>query len=104
MQTVAESPAPLPSSSRQLPERILVAAHQSIDLGDLDMASKLLGVVERLLKGKVSRSQLCTRRNIEGLVAAYQRIWDLRHPDRGGGGTAFGVDRAASASLSFLAR
>ena len=59
----------------------------------------LLGVVERLVRNKVSSSKLSTQRNMEGLVAAHERIWDLRHPDRAEVEIAFSVDMATPASL-----
>lgn len=67
--------------ARRLSDHILVAFHQACDQGDLEVARLLLGVVElmvatpRLRQGVGDR-----RRETETLVAAHERLWDLRHP------------------------
>ena len=85
-------PASTPTGSRQLPERLIVAAHQSIDLGDTETASRLLGIVEDLVKDQATRPRPSARRIMEGLVAAHQRIWNLRHQDHAAEGTALGAE------------
>lgn len=71
----------IPRQNRRLPERILVAAHQACDLGDLDVATQLLSILETVVsqtKGPVDPGR---RRVMESLIAAYQRIWHLRYSD-----------------------
>ncbi len=73
--------AAAPRQNRRLPERILVAAHQACDLGDLDVATQLLSILETVLsqaKGPVDPGR---RRVMESLIAAYQRIWHLRYSE-----------------------
>ena len=91
MPTTTKLPASMPTGSRQLPERLIVAAHQSIDLGDMETASRLLGVVEKLVKDKATPPGPPARRIMENFVAAHQRIWDLRHKNHATEGTAFGA-------------
>ena len=92
MPTRTELPASMLIGSRQLPGRLITAAHQSIDLGDMETASRLLGGVEQLMQVKAARSGPPVRRIMEGLVAAHRRIWDLRHQDHAAEGTAFGAN------------
>ena len=98
MQTMTKLPVSMPIGNRQLPERLIVAAHQSIDLGDLETASRLLGLVEDLVKDKVTRSGPPARRLMESVVAAHMRIWDLRNQDHAAIAPAYGVRTAPSVS------
>jgi hypothetical protein len=68
---------------RRLPERILVAAHQACDLGALDVAAGLLSTLEVVLQQQPGGSFGVHRRTIEGMVAAYERLWHLRRPEHG---------------------
>ena len=101
MRTTSKLPSPLPLGGRQLPERILVAAHQAIDLGDLEAAIRLLGVVEGLVKDKAKRPASSTRRTMESLVAAHQRIWNLRHRDIAATETPLGMSTAPPVSWNY---
>ena len=72
-----------PRQNRRLPERILVAAHQACDLGDLDVAAQLLTILETVIgqtRGS-ARTPIdpARRRVMESLIAAHQRLWHLRH-------------------------
>lgn len=64
-------------------DHILIACHQACDQNDLEIAELLLTVLEMI----VSRARLSPgaeeRRVKEGLVAAHERLWQLRHPDAG---------------------
>lgn len=66
---------------RGLPDRILVAAHQACDLGELDVAGSLLSILELVLLQSAPASLVAHRRTIEGMVAAYERLWHLRRND-----------------------
>lgn len=73
------SPMPgIPRQHRRLPERILVAAHQACDLGELQTAGSLLSILEVVLLQPTAGSLTAQRRTIEGMVAAYERLWHLR--------------------------
>jgi hypothetical protein len=66
---------------RRLSDKLLVAFHHACDQGQFDVAAELLQIVETV----VSRPQLAEggrdrRKAVEGLVAAYHRLWALRHP------------------------
>ena len=70
-----------PRQNRRLPERILIAAHQACDLGDLDVAAQLLSILETIVgqgRGPVDPTR---RRVMESLIAAHQRMWHLRHAE-----------------------
>lgn len=68
----------VPRQHRRLPERILVAAHQACDLGELQTAGSLLSILEIVLLQPTAGSLTAQRRTIEGMVAAYERLWHLR--------------------------
>jgi hypothetical protein len=74
-----------PRQNRRLPERILVAAHQACDLGDLDVAAQLLSILETVVgqgrAGPGRPAEPGRRRVMESLIAAHQRLWHLRHAD-----------------------
>ncbi len=69
---------------RRLSDKILAAFHHACDLGDLDVASDLLRVVERIVTRKPLAHQTGRRRSMESLIAAYERLWELRNPGPGG--------------------
>ena len=83
--------AVIPRQHRRLPERILVAVHQACDLVDLEVAASLLQILEVVLlqhggtqpgsqsPGPYSGSHAASRRSLEGMIAAYERLWHLRH-------------------------
>lgn len=64
--------------SRRLTDKILVAFHQACDQGDLEVAWELLLVCEIAMQrpAPAGRDQ---RRAKEDLVAAFERLWFLRH-------------------------
>jgi hypothetical protein len=72
----------VPRSRRRLSDKVLIAFHQACDQHDLEVATRLLHVLEVIL---MSRRPLIPggnrRRATEGLVAANERLWHLRHPD-----------------------
>lgn len=72
----------LPQGGRRLSDKILVAFHQACDQGDLDVADQLLRVLEFMLTRRPLPVEGNRRRSMEGLVAAHERLWHLRHPGR----------------------
>ena len=67
--------------TRKLFDKILSAFHHACDLGDLDIAEQLLPVLETMTTRRPTAEDGNRRRSIEGLVAAHERLWHLRHPD-----------------------
>lgn len=70
---------PGPARGRRLSDKILMAFHQACDQRDTEAAAALLRIVETVLTR--SPSAQADRRQKESLVAAYERLWHLRHPD-----------------------
>ena len=68
----------VPRQQRRLPERILVAAHQACDIGELETADRLLSILDVVLSQGSGVPAAAHRRVIEGMVAAYERLWHLR--------------------------
>jgi hypothetical protein len=70
--------------TRRLSDKILVAFHHACDQGDFEVAEYLLQVLEMMLKRR-PRLVLDKRRrrdhDLDTLVAAHERLWQLRHPD-----------------------
>lgn len=73
--------APLQRHSRRLTDKILVAFHHACDQADLEVAGRLLQVLELMLTRRPLTADGNRRRSMEGLVAAHERLWNLRHPD-----------------------
>ncbi len=68
--------------SRRLSDKILIAFHQACDQGDFDVAEQLLRTMETMLMRRpLAPEGGNRRRSMEGLVAAYERLWYLRHPE-----------------------
>jgi hypothetical protein len=70
----------VPRHTRRLSDRILVAFHQACDQDELEVAEQLLGVLEMMLSHRPLAHITTRRRNVESLVAAHERLWNLRHP------------------------
>ena len=65
---------------RRLSDKILVAFHQSCDQDDFEVADQLLRILEMMTR-RPNPTHVNRRRNIETLVAAHERLWNLRHSE-----------------------
>ena len=68
---------------RRLSDDILIAFHLACDQGDLEVAALLVNVLEKLALRETSRPNDARRSNLEILVAALSRLWELRNDDDG---------------------
>jgi hypothetical protein len=66
--------------TRRLSDQVLIAFHHACDISDLEVAERLLKLVEIMLLRRAVDADRNIRRNSEGLVAAHERLWHLRHP------------------------
>ena len=78
--TRAAAPNGLPRHTRRLSDKVLVAFHHACDTSDLEIAERLLNILEIMLTRRPTHADGNRRRSIEGLVAAHERLWHLRHP------------------------
>ena len=83
-------PAPKQSSaaprySRRLSDKILLAFHHACDQGDYEIAEQLLRILEAMLTRRTVPPDANRRKSIESLVAAHERLWHLRHPEKNTG-------------------
>ncbi len=69
-----------PRNGRRLWDKILVAFHHACDLDDLETAEAMLQTLELMLARETIAVDTHRRRNIEGFVAAHERLWHLRYP------------------------
>ena len=78
--TGREAPAE-PGRGRRLIDKIMVPFHSACDQGDLEVAEQLLRVAEMVvLRPEPAASPVKDRRkNRDNLVAAHERLWELRH-------------------------
>jgi len=65
--------------TRRLEDKLLVAFHHACDVADIEVARHVLQVLELMLARKPAQPDPNRRRNIEGLVAAHERLWHLRN-------------------------
>jgi len=70
-----------PRYSRRLSDKILIAFHQACDQSDFEVADRLLHILEIMVTRRPLTPDGNRRRNMEGLVAAHERLWYLRHPN-----------------------
>jgi hypothetical protein len=72
----------MPRRGRRLSDHILIAFHQACDQGDLEVAGLLLKVLEMMIAApRLPHPGGDRRRETETLVAAHERLWQLRHPE-----------------------
>lgn len=74
------APNGLPRHTRRLSDKVLVAFHHACDTSDLETAVHLLNILETMLTRHPAQAGNNRRRDLEGLVAAHERLWHLRHP------------------------
>lgn len=68
-------------SGRRLSDHILVAFHHACDPSELEVARQLLSILEMMIAvPRLPHYRRDRRREAESLVAAYERLWHLRHP------------------------
>jgi hypothetical protein len=71
-----------PRYSRRLSDKILIAFHHACDQGDFEIAEQLLHILENMLTRRTVPADANRRKSIESLVAAHERLWHLRHPEK----------------------
>ena len=71
-----------PRYSRRLSDKILLAFHHACDQGDYEIAEQLLRILETMLTRRTVPPDANRRKTIESLVAAHERLWHLRHPEK----------------------
>jgi hypothetical protein len=70
---------------KRLFNEILVAFHRACDQRDNEIALELLRVLDFMAMREPSLSSGEGRRINQGLVAAHERLWEMRHPPEDGG-------------------
>ena len=70
-----------PRTTRRLSDKVLSAFHRACDQRDFEVAGRLLGVLELIITRPPVLPATRERQFKESLVAAYERLWALRHPD-----------------------
>ena len=71
-----------PRYTRRLSDKILIAFHHACDQADFEVAEQLLRILEMMLTRRPVNPDGNRRRSLETLVAAHERLWYLRHPDK----------------------
>jgi hypothetical protein len=70
---------PEPRRTRRLQDKIAIAFHQACDLRDIDTAQALLDTLEFMSERPQLGTARLGRHERDGLVAANERLWHLRH-------------------------
>jgi hypothetical protein len=78
-------PSPTAYHTKRLSDEILVAFHLACDQREIDIASELLHVLEFMAKRNPLFPAGEARRVQQSLVAAHERLWQIRHAENGGG-------------------
>jgi hypothetical protein len=71
----------VPRYTRRLSDKILLAFHHACDQRDIEVAWELLNVLEAMAKRTPILPGGNDRRAKESLVAAHERLWQIRHPE-----------------------
>jgi hypothetical protein len=64
---------------RRLSDTILIAFHQACDQADIEVAWELLNLLEFMMTRHPNLPTGAERRARESLVAAHERLWQIRH-------------------------
>jgi hypothetical protein len=73
--------SPLPRYTRRLSGEILIAFHQGCDQGDVEVARRLLDVLDTMMQRSLVGRESGERRIKEGFVAAHERLWQMQHSE-----------------------
>ncbi|GBR04759.1 hypothetical protein [Acetobacter oeni] len=65
-------------SVRKLSLRLLAAVHYACDIGELELAGKLLSLTEEAIACRHDVRIFSRRSIIDDVVSAYERLWKLR--------------------------
>ncbi|WP_338662466.1 hypothetical protein VQH23_20205 [Pararoseomonas sp. SCSIO 73927] len=71
-----------PRHTRRLTDKILIAFHHACDQGDYEVAEEMLRILEMMIRRRTVSPDANRRKNMESLVAAHERLWLLRHPEK----------------------
>lgn len=74
-----DDPALLLTRGRRLADKLIIAFHAACDQGELEVAAALLRVVDAVLRRPVESPDKDRRKKQFILVAAYERLWLMRH-------------------------
>ncbi len=66
--------------TRRLSDKIAIAFHNACDERDIEVAERLLNVLENMINRPLGPLNGSDRRSKESLVAAHERLWLMRHP------------------------
>jgi hypothetical protein len=69
--------------ARRLSDKILIAFHHACDQQEIDIAVALLDTLEFMTKRPPNLPTGSDRRAKDSLIAAHERLWQLRHPALG---------------------
>ncbi|WP_158933024.1 hypothetical protein [Acidisphaera sp. S103] len=69
-----------PRYARRLSDKILIACHHACDQREIEIAADLLDVLEFMISRRPTLPTGKQRRAKESLVAAHERLWQMRHP------------------------
>jgi hypothetical protein len=64
---------------RRLSDKVVVAFHFACDQGELEVAWRLLQILETVIRRPPPNGQPERRNQMPILVAAHERLWHLRH-------------------------
>ena len=70
-----------PNRRRRLSDHISIAFHFACDQADMEVAGRLLGILEDMVLRPSLTEHSVRRTDVEPLVAALERLWTLRHPE-----------------------
>jgi hypothetical protein len=73
-------PDPIGRYTRRLSDKVLIAFHHACDQDDFEVAGQLLHVLETMLTRRPLTLDNRRARDQDTLVAAHERLWQLRHP------------------------
>jgi hypothetical protein len=71
----------LPRYTRRLSDKILLAFHQGGDQGDVEVARRLLDILDVMVQRSLVGREGGERGIKESLVAAHERLWQMQHPE-----------------------
>jgi hypothetical protein len=71
-------PAPKPRHTSRLSDKILLAFHHACDQQDIEVAWEMLNVLDFMAMRMPHLPIRLDRRDQESLVAAHERLWQIR--------------------------
>ena len=67
--------------NQRIMDKVAQAFHHACDIVDVEVAERLVQIMDRMVSERLLRADGTRRRAVEVLVGAHEHLWQIRHAD-----------------------